>query len=138
MVTDNKRYTQNTNQNFQKKMKTVRIKNKHNMHSVRLYEAESIEEKVRRIVNENEPIEDGAPIIFQERIDGVKPEFNIRTDRWEVAIEAMDKVSADELSRYTKSQEKPGEGIEIPKTKEGEQVNVELRTNDTPTAPSDN
>ena len=79
---------------------------------VKLYEAESIEEKVRRIVNENEPIEDGAPIIFQERIDGVKPEFNIRTDRWEVAIEAMDKVSAEELSRYTKSQEKPGEGIE--------------------------
>ena len=55
--------------------------NKHNMQSVKLYEAESIEEKVRRIVNENEPIEDGAPIIFQERIDGVKPEFNIRTDR---------------------------------------------------------
>ena len=100
MVTDNKRYTQNTNQNFQKtKMKTVRIKNKHNMQSVKLYEAESIEEKVRRIVKENEPIEDGAPIIFQEGIDGVKPEFNIRTDRWEVAIEAMDKVSADELSK---------------------------------------
>ena len=109
MVTDNKRYTQNTNQNFQKKMKTVRIKNKHNMKSVKLYEAESIEEKGRSIVNENEPIEDGAPIIFLERIDGVKPEFNIRTDRWEIAIEAMDKVSADELSRYTKSQEKPGE-----------------------------
>ena len=30
--------------------------------------------------NQNEPIEDGAPIIFQERGDGVKPEFNIRTD----------------------------------------------------------
>ena len=65
-------------------MKTVRIKNKHNMQSVKLYEAESIEEKVRRIVNECEPIEDGAPIIFQERIDGVKPEFGYRdweTDR---------------------------------------------------------
>ena len=35
-------------------------------------------------------------------------------------LEAMDKVSADELSRYTKSQEKPGEGIEKPKPKEGE------------------
>lgn len=138
MVTDNKRDTQNTNQNFQKKMKTVRIKNKHNMQSVKLYEAESIEEKVRRIVDENEPIEDGAPIIFQERIDGVKPEYNIRTDRWEVAIEAMDKVSADELSRYTKSQEKPGEGIERPKPKEGEQANVELKTDGTATAPNDN
>lgn len=119
-------------------MKTVRIKNKHNMQSVKLYEAESIEEKVRRIVNENEPIEDGAPIIFQERIDGVKPEFNIRTDRWEVAIEAMDKVSADELSKYTKSQEKPGEGIEKPKPKENEQANMKLKTDGTATAPNDN
>lgn len=119
-------------------MKTARIKNKHNMRPVRVYEAESIEEKVRRIVNENEPIEDGAPIIFQERIEGVKPEFNIRTDRWDVAIEAMDKVSSDELSRYTKSQEKPGEGIEKPKPNEGEQANVELKTNGTPTAPEDN
>lgn len=138
MVADNKRHTQNTNQNFQKKMKTVRIKNKHNMQSVELYEAESIEEKVRRIVNENEPIEDGAPIIFQERIDGVKPEFNIRTDRWEVAIEAMDKVSADELSRYTKSQEVPGEGVKIPKPKEDEQVNVTPKTDGNATAPNDN
>ena len=137
MVTDNKQYTQNINQNFQK-MKTVRIKNKHNMQSVELYEAESIEEKVRRIVNENEPIEDGAPIIYQERIDGVKPEFNIRTDRWEIAIEAMDKVSADELSRYTKSQEKPGEGIERPEPKKGEQANVELKTDGDATAPKDN
>ena len=138
MATDNERHTQNTNQNFQKRMKTVRIKDKHNMQSVKVYEAEAIEEKVRRIVQENEPIEDGAPIIFQERIDGVKPEFNIRTDRWEVAIEAMDKVSADELSRYTKSQEKPGEGIERPKPKAGEQENVELKTDGTATAPNDN
>lgn len=138
MVTDNKRYTQNINQNFQEKMKTVRIKNKHNMQSVEVYEAESIEEKVRRVVNECEPIEDGAPIIFQERIEGVKPEFNIRTDRWEIAIEAMDKVSADELSRYTKSQEKPGEGIEKPKPKSDEQANVELKTEGTAKAPKDN
>ena len=50
----------------------------------------------------------------------------------------MDKVSADELSRYTKSQEKPGEGIERPKPKEGEQANVELKTDGTATAPNDN
>ena len=47
----------------------------------------------------------------------------------------MDKVSADELSRYTKSQEKPGEGIEKPKPKEEKQANMELRTDGTATAP---
>ena len=50
----------------------------------------------------------------------------------------MDKVSADELSRYTKSQEKPGEGIEKPKPEKGEQANVELKTDGTATAPNDN
>ena len=51
-------------------MKTVRIKDKHNMQAVECYEAESIEEKVRRVVNQNEPIEDGAPIIFQAIVTG--------------------------------------------------------------------
>ena len=62
--------------------------------------------KVRRILDENEPLTDGAPLIYTPKEDGVKPEFDIRTDKWQIAIEAMDKVSADELSRYTKSQEK--------------------------------
>lgn len=94
-------------------MKTVRIKDKHNMISVETYEGECIEKKVQRVVTENEPIEDGAPIIFQERADGVKPEFNMRTDRWEVAIEAMERVSDEELSKYTKTQAKPGEDIDF-------------------------
>ena len=51
------------------------------MKSVECYEGEQIEEKVRRIVNNNEPITDGAPIIFTEKKDGVLPEYNIRTDR---------------------------------------------------------
>lgn len=88
-------------------MKTAIIKDKHNMHSVEVYEAESIEEKVRRIVDEKEPIEDGAPLIYQPRKDGVKPEYNIRTDRWAVAIAAMDKVSTDTMNKYVKSQDDP-------------------------------
>ena len=44
-------------------------------------------------VDEKEPITDGAPIIFTDAKDGVRPEFNPRTDRWEIAIDAMDKVS---------------------------------------------
>ena len=51
-------------------MKTVRIKDKHNMQPVECYEAESIEEKVRRVVNQNEPIEDGAPIILRSIVTG--------------------------------------------------------------------
>jgi predicted GTPase len=55
-------------------------------------EGEWIEEKVRRVVENGEPIEDGAPIVYTERKDGVRPEYNIRTDRWEIAQEAMEAV----------------------------------------------
>uniref|UniRef100_A0AAU8B747 Uncharacterized protein n=1 Tax=Dulem virus 201 TaxID=3145678 RepID=A0AAU8B747_9VIRU len=116
-------------------MKFTKIKNKHNMRPVERYEAESIEKKVKRIINENEPIEDGAPIIYQERADGVKPEFNIRTDRWEIAIEAMDKVTKEELSKYTKSQGKPNEGIEL---KKDEIATVQPKTEGEAKAPEGN
>ena len=57
-------------------------------------EGETIEEKMERIISNNEPIKDGAPIIHTERKDGVIAAYNIRTDRFEIAAEAMDKVSA--------------------------------------------
>ena len=60
---------------------------------------ESIENKVRRITENNEPITDGAPIIYTNREDGVLPAYNIRTDRWEVAQNAMDAVNQANLAR---------------------------------------
>jgi hypothetical protein len=57
------------------------------------YVGESIEDKVNRIVNNGEPISDGAPLIYTERKDGSRAEYDIRTDRFEVAADAMDKVS---------------------------------------------
>lgn len=68
-------------------------------------EGEPIEEKVRRILDENEPIKDGAPIIYTEAKDGVRAEFNIRADKWQIAIEAMDKVSNYEASKYLQNGE---------------------------------
>lgn len=57
------------------------------------YKGERIEEKIQRIVNNKEPITDGAPIIYTERKNGVEPQYNIKTDRFEIAIDAMDSVS---------------------------------------------
>ena len=59
---------------------------------IKLKEGEYIEEKVRRITENGEPIEDGAPIIYTERKDGVNPAYDIRTDRWEIAQDAMEQV----------------------------------------------
>ena len=50
-------------------------------------------EKVARVVENKEPIEDGAPIIYTERKDGVIPAYNIRTDKWDIALTAMDQVN---------------------------------------------
>ena len=85
------------------------------MKSVECFEGEQIEEKVRRIVNNNEPITDGAPIIFTEKKDGIRPEYNIRTDKWALAMDAMDKVNNYKLNEYLKKEE-----TEKPKTAEGQ------------------
>jgi hypothetical protein len=60
---------------------------------------ESIENKVRRITENNEPITDGAPIIYTNRDDGVLPAYNIRTDRWDIAQQAMDAVNQANLAK---------------------------------------
>jgi hypothetical protein len=63
------------------------------------YEGETIEKKIRRITQNKEPISDGAPLIYTERKDGVQPQYDIRTDRFAIAIEAMDKVTATHRGR---------------------------------------
>ena len=66
---------------------------KSQINSVEVVEGEPIELKIERIVSNKEPISDGAPAIYTERKEGVKAAYNIRTDRWEIAAEAMDVVS---------------------------------------------
>ena len=46
------------------------------------FNGESIEEKCAKLVENNEPITDGAPIIYTEKKDGVLPQYDIRTDKW--------------------------------------------------------
>jgi hypothetical protein len=62
-------------------------------------EGETIEQKIRRITNNNDPIKDGAPLMYTDRKDGVKPEYDIRTDRFEIALDAMDKVSKTNIAK---------------------------------------
>lgn len=61
--------------------------------SVETVEGETIEQKIERIISNKEPITDGAPEIFTERKDGVISAYNIRSDRWEIAADAMDAVT---------------------------------------------
>lgn len=63
------------------------------------YQGERIEEKINRILNNGEPIKDGAPRIYTERKDGVLPQYDIRTDRFEIAVDAMDKVTKSHMAK---------------------------------------
>lgn len=72
------------------------------------YEAEPLEVTLRRVVENNEPIDAAAPIIYTPREDGVLPQFDVRTDRWDVALEATDKISKS-LNAKREDAAKPAE-----------------------------
>lgn len=54
---------------------------------------QSLEEKIRRITESEAPIEAIAPMIYTERKEGVKPEYDIRADKWEIAQQAMTTIA---------------------------------------------
>lgn len=69
------------------------------------YQAEPREVKLRKIINgEANNMEDGVfPTIYTEKKDGVQPEFDIRTDRFEIAIDAMDKINQSIANQIAKN-----------------------------------
>lgn len=69
------------------------------------YQAEPREVKLRKIINgESNNMEDGVfPTIYTEKKDGVQPEFDIRTDRFEVAIDAIDKINRSAANQIAKN-----------------------------------
>lgn len=91
---------------------------KQNWGHLETYEGETIEKKIARITESNEPIDDGAPIIYTPKKDGVAPQYNIRADKWDIAQNAMDEVQKDRIAKATgwmnpkKEEEKPTEGSE--------------------------
>lgn len=76
---------------------------------------ETLIKKCQRILDEGEPLTDGAPMIYTPKQAGVKPECNVRTDKWDIAMKAMDRVNNYKLTEYLKEGTK-----EAPKTTEGQ------------------
>lgn len=62
-------------------------------------EGETIEMKMDRIVNQREPLTDGAPLIYTDLDEGVNPVYDVRTDRMEQALLAKDKPTRNELAK---------------------------------------
>lgn len=62
-------------------------------------EGETIETKMLRMVQNNETTTDNAPLLYQERGEGVPHGYNIRTDRFDVALESMTVVHRSEIAK---------------------------------------
>lgn len=77
-------------------------------------EGETLIKKVQRIMDENEPLKDGAPLIYTPKQAGVREDCNIRTDKWDIAMKAMNRVNEYKLSEYLKDG-----STEAPTQKEG-------------------
>lgn len=69
------------------------------------YQAEPREVKLRKIISgESSNMEDGVfPTIYTEKKDGVLPEYDIRTDRFEVALDAFDKINQSTANKIAKN-----------------------------------
>lgn len=71
--------------------------------------------KIQRILDENEPLTDGAPMIYTPKQAGVRSDCNIRTDKWALAMDAMDRVNNYKINEYLKKGE-----TEAPEATEGQ------------------
>lgn len=76
---------------------------------------EWIEQKIARMLNNGEPISEGAPLNYTERKDGVLAETNIRHDKWDSAVEAMDTLAG----RKREFREKRGMVVEMKPKEDG-------------------
>jgi hypothetical protein len=107
------------------------VPSKSRLTSVEKLEGEPIEHKIERIVSNKEAISDGAPSIFTERKDGVVAAYNIRTDRFEVATEAMDKVAGSiQAKRDNKGKAAKASGSDIKEEVKKETKVVDIKSGD--------
>lgn len=60
---------------------------------------EPIEAKLRRMKNNKEPVKDIVPMTYNDRAEGIDPMFNIKTDRFDLAIEAHDKLAGSRRAK---------------------------------------
>lgn len=71
-------------------MKKRIVKYAKDMLAVETIEGEILEKKIQRIMDEKSPIDDSAPIIYTEKKNGINPAHDVRTDRFDLALEAME------------------------------------------------
>lgn len=57
-----------------------------------LFEGQTLEEMIFKMMQQGAMIEASSPIIYTERKDGINPLYDIRSDRFDLALEATSKI----------------------------------------------
>lgn len=88
-------------------MKHLEIKERKVINTSSLtYIGETITEKIRKVKTTGEAIESVSPIIYTERKDGVLPEYDIRSDKWDIAQKSMQYVNDKKIEKRLEKQQK--------------------------------
>lgn len=80
-------------------MRTVILKNETTIEINESYEGKPLEWILEEAITNNEPIESSSPEIFTDKKLGVMPEYDIRTDRFEIARETADYISKTSIAK---------------------------------------
>lgn len=86
------------------------------------YTGEPLYKQLRIATKTKNPIKMDAPIIYTDKKEGVKPQYDIRSDKWEIAQNAMDYVNATAIAKgqqYTDVSTEATEAKEATEATEG-------------------
>lgn len=93
-------------------MKYPTLKPYTTLENIKLVEGESIETRVRKMVESGEPITDTAPLIYTEKKDGIINDYDIRSDKFDVALTALDTLSKTSIAKNNQIAEE-AKGLEV-------------------------
>lgn len=73
--------------------------NRGNVKRNECYKAETIEQEVSRALNNGEKLEHTKTLIYTEKKAGTPAGYNIRTDRFEIALDAIETLEKSKTAR---------------------------------------
>ncbi|AXH74752.1 MAG: hypothetical protein [Microviridae sp.] len=89
---------------------SIKARSKTRMQGRETYEGETLESKIARMLEDNDPITEISERIYGTREEGVIPSTNIRSDRWDAAVDAMDAANQSKIARREAKREKAEKG----------------------------
>lgn len=98
--------------------------NEKDLQGVDLYEDFCLSEKLRNLKNEGGQIETGSPLTYTDRTDGVFPQHDIRTNKWDIAENTIQKAMDYKKRKTSKVEKEMAETLKTTEPEKTEDVNA--------------